>query len=250
LCLFNNRRLNIIRDGILKEKIMVKISRNIVILVCVISCALIAAGPLVGPAAEAQPRRNEPKRTELIEDPYKDSTILVEAFVVEVRLSALYDLGVSPIGEKPNSVSIGNILRCLQDEGNARIISGAKVATRQRERGTTESEQRIYLEQTPAKTNGGSKKPPVVRPSRSYQYGKSFLATANILAPNRISVNFGFSENKMDKASVKEGTPPNTVEWQWNGTVCLDRGKASIVGATQDEKKAVFLILCADIRDS
>ncbi|MHC4532457.1 MAG: hypothetical protein ACYS6K_00745 [Planctomycetota bacterium] len=230
---------------------MSKILRNLVIIVCIISCALIAEGLLVGPTAEAQPRRIEPKKAELIEDPYKDSTILVEAFVVEVRLSALYDLGVSPIGEKPNSVSIDNILRCLQNEDNARIISGAKVATRQRERGNTETEQRIYLEQqTPAKTNGGSKKPLVVRPSRSYQYGKSFLATANILATNRILVNFGFSENKMDKASVKDGMPPNTVDWQWSGTVCLERGKASIVGATQDEEKTVFLILCADVRDS
>lgn len=230
---------------------MAKISRNIVIIVCIISFVLIAAGPLAEPVVKAQPKRAEPRKTELIEDPYKDSTILVEAFVVEVRLSALYDLGVSPIGEKPNSVSIGNILRCLQNEDNARIISGAKVASRQRERGTTESEQRIYLEQQkPAKTNEGSKKPAIVRSPRPYQYSKSFLASVNILAPNRIFVNFGFSENTMDKASAKDGMPPNTVDWQWSGTICLERGKASIVGATQDEEKAVFLILCADIRDS
>ncbi len=225
---------------------MAKISRNIVIVVCVISCALIAAGPLVGPTAEAQA-----KKTELIEDPYKDSTILVEAFVVEVRLSALYDLGVSPIGEKPNSVSIDNILKCLQNEDNAKISSGAKVATRQRERGTTESEQRIYLGQPmPTKTSEGGKKPTVVRPPRPYQFSKTFQASANIIAPNRIFVSFGYDENAMDKVPAKDGTPPNTVNWQWSGTVCLERGKASIVGATQDEEKAVFLILCADIRDS
>ena len=224
---------------------MAKIVRNIFIIVCIISCVSIAAGPIVKPNVRAQA-----KKVELIEDPYKDSTILVEAFVVEVRLSALYDLGVSPIGEKPNSVSIDNILRCLQNEGNSRIISGAKVAVRQREKGNTESEQRIYLEQTPAKTGEAGKKPPVARPSRSYQYGKSFQAIVNILAPNKISVNFGFSENMMDKTSAKNGTPPNTVDWQWTGTVCLERGKASIVGSTQDEEKAVFLILSADIRDS
>jgi len=229
---------------------MSKILRNLVIIVCVISCALIATGLLVGPTAEAQPRRTEAKRTELIEDPYKESTILVEAFVVEVRLSALYDLGVSPIGEKPNSVSIDNILRCLQDD-DARIISGAKVAVRQREQGTTESEQMIYLEQQkPAKTSESSKKPPVVRSLRPYKFSKTFQASANIIAPNRILVNFSFSENKMDKASAKDGMPLNSVDWQWSGMVCLDRGKASIVGATQDEKEAVFLILCADIRDS
>jgi hypothetical protein len=230
---------------------MAKISRNIVILVCVISFGLIAAGPLAKPVVKAQPKRAEPKRTELIDDPYKDSTILVEAFVVEVRLSALYDLGVSPIGEKPNSVSIDNILRCLQDEDNARISSGAKVATRQRERGTTESEQRIYIEKQNAdKTMAGIKRAAASKPPRPYQFSKSFVASANIITPNRIFVSFGFTENSMDKVPAKDGMPPNTVNWQWSGTVCLERGKASIAGATQDEKKAVFLILCADIRGS
>ncbi|MBW7990291.1 MAG: hypothetical protein FVQ84_09790 [Planctomycetes bacterium] len=230
---------------------MAKMSRNIVILVCIIFCALIATGPLVGPTAEAQPKRIQQKKTELIEDSYKDSTILVEAFVVEVRLSALYDLGVSPIGEKPNSVSIDNILRCLQDEDKARIISGAKVAVKHREQGTTESEQMIYLEQQkPAKTSEASKKPAASRPPRPYKFSKSFRASANILAHNRIYVSFSFTGNSMDKVLTKDVTPPNTVNWQWSGTVCLEMGKASIVGATQDEEKAVFLILCADIRSS
>ena len=225
---------------------MGKISRNILIIVCIISCVSIAAGPIVKPNVRAQA-----KKVELIEDPYKDSTILVEAFVVEVRLSALYDLGVSPIGEKPNSVSIDNILRCLQNEGNSRIISGAKVAVRQREQGIIDSEQMIYLEQQkPAKTSEASKKPAASRSPRPYKFSKTFRASANILAHNRIYVSYSFTGNSMDKVPAKDGMPPNTVNWQWSGAVCLDRGKASIVGATQDEEKAVFLILCADIRDS
>ncbi|MCP4608362.1 MAG: hypothetical protein GY845_06575 [Planctomycetes bacterium] len=230
---------------------MAKISRNIAILVCLISCALFVANPLFGPTAEAQPRRTEPKKVEIIEDPYKDSTILVEAFVVEVKLSALYDLGVSPIGEKPNSVSINNILRCLQNEGNARIISGAKVAVKHREQGTTESDQWIYLEQQkPVKTIEARKKPPAVRSPRSYKFNKSFRVSANIIVAKKLFVSFDYKGNALDKAPAKDSMPPNTVNWQWSGMVCLEMGKASIVGATQDEKKAVFLILCADIRDS
>jgi hypothetical protein len=225
---------------------MAKISRNIVIIVCIISCVSIAAGPIARPNV-----RSKAKKAELIEDPYKDSTILVEAFVVEVRLSALYDLGVSPISEKPNSVSIDNILRCLKNESNARILSGAKVATRQSERGTTESEQMIYFEQQkPAKTSEASKKPPVLRSPRPYKFSKTFQASANIIAPNRIFVSYSYSENALDKVLTKDSMQPNTVDWQWSGMVCLEMGKSSIVGATQDEEKAVFLILCADIRDS
>ncbi len=221
---------------------MAKILKNIVIIVCVISCASIAAGPLVKPTVKAKVKKTEP-----IEDPYKDSTILIEAFVVEVRLSALYDLGVSPIGEKPNSVSIDNILRCLQDEDNARIRSGAKVAVKQREMGRTETAQRIYLE---LQTSEGNKRASGSRPARPYQFSKTFDASANILAHNRIYVSFTYRENSMDKASIKNNTPPDTADWQWSGPIYLESGKASIVGATQDETKAVFLILCADIRGS
>ncbi|MDT8300438.1 MAG: hypothetical protein RQ760_03075, partial [Sedimentisphaerales bacterium] len=178
----------------------------------------------------------------------KDSTILVEAFVVEVRLSALYDLGVSPIGEKPNSVSIENILRCLQDEDNAKIISGAKVAVKHREQGTTESEQMIYFE--PTKTSEKSNKPPVARAPRPYKFGKSFSVSANIIAANKLFLSFDYSGNALDKAPAKDSMPPNSKNWQWSGMVCLNMGKASIVGAAQDEEKAVFFILCADIKGS
>ena len=222
---------------------MAKISRNIVILVCVISCALFAAGPLVGPATEAQA-----KKAELIKDPY--ATILVEAFVVEVRLSALDDLGVSPIGENSNSVSIDNILRCLQDEDNARISSGAKVAIRQREMGNIDLEETIYIEQErPIETNKESR-PVVSKTFRPYKVGKSLEVSANVIDHNRISISYAFSQEEAEKVSSKNEAPPTIAKRLWVGKVCLEMGKASIIGATQDEEKAVFLILCADIRGS
>lgn len=42
--------------------------------------------------------------------------------------------------------------------------------------------------------------------------------------------------------------PPTIITRQWSGTVSLEAGKPSIAGATQGEQKAVFLILCADIK--
>jgi hypothetical protein len=224
---------------------MAKISRIIVIVVCVISCISIAASPVAKPIVRAQAKKPEP-----VDDPYKDSTILVEAFVVEVRLSALYDLGVSPIGEKPNSVSIDNILRCLQDDDNARIVSGAKVAIRQRERGNSESEQRMYLGQKAPTSNESSRRAAVSRSSRPYQFNKSLSVSANILTHNRIYVSFSYNGNSIEKTTAKDDMPPDSVNWEWSSAICLERGKASIAGATQDDKKVVFLILCADIKDS
>ncbi len=222
---------------------MAKISRNILIIVCVICCVSIAASPIVGPTAEAQA-----KRIKIINDPY--ATILIEAFVVEVKLSALYDSGVSPIGENSNSVSIEKILNCLQDDDIAKISSGAKVAIQKKETGNIELEETIYLEkEEPIKTNE-ERKPVVAKTFRPYKVGKSFEVSANYIEHNRISISYAFSQQEANKVSTKNQAPPTIAQRLWVGKVCIEMGKASIVGATQDEKKAVFLILCADFRGS
>ncbi len=220
---------------------MAKISRNIVILICVMSCVLFLAGHLVGPTAEAQA-----KKAEQIEDPYKNSTVLVEAFVVDVKLSALYDLGVSPIGQKPNSVSIENILKCLQDEDSAGISTGAKVVLQQKQSASAESKETIYRErQAPIKV--GSNRV-VSRSYHSYNISSSFRASVNILPDSRIFVSFDFNQFSVEKVASMNDMPPTIITREWSGTVCLEAGKPSIAGATQGEQKAVFLILCADIK--
>lgn len=220
---------------------MAKISRNIVILICVMSCVLFLAGHLVGPTAEAQA-----KKAEQVEDPYKNSTVLVEAFVVEVKLSALYDLGVSPIGQKPNSVSIENILKCLQYEDSAGVSTGAKVVLQQKQSASAESKETIYRgHEAPIKV--GSNRV-VSRSYQSYNISSSFRASVDILPDSRIFVSFDFNQFGVEKIASMNDVPPTTITREWSGTVCLEAGKPSIAGATQGEQKAVFLILCADIK--
>jgi len=220
---------------------MAKISRNIVILICVMSCVLFLAGHLVGPTAEAQA-----KKAEQVEDPCKNSTVLVEAFVVEVKLSALYDLGVSPIGQKPNSVSIENILKCLQDEDSAGVSTGAKVVLQQKQSASAESKETIYRgRQEPIKV-GSSRV--VSRSYQSYNISSSFRASVNILPDSRIFVSFDFNQFGLEKVASMDDMPPTTITREWSGTVSLEAGKPSIAGATQDEQKAVLLILCAHIK--
>jgi hypothetical protein len=65
-----------------------------------------------------------------------------------------------------------------------------------------------------------------------------------------MSISFDFRQEEVEKATSENEAPPHIVKRLWSGTVYVQRGKASIVGATQDEEKAYFLILCADIRDT
>jgi hypothetical protein len=222
---------------------MAKISRNIVVLAVVAFCALFLTGHPLGPTAEAQPEQAQP-----VEDPYEDATVLVEAFVVEVKLSALYDLGVSPIGEKPNSVSVEDVLKCLKDKDNAQVTAGAKVNTAQRQEGQTKSTQiRRFEREQVVQPARGDRGPVSSKVSQSYEVGTQFAVTTFIKPDRRIGAHFVFTQSTLDLFPRQDGEP-ESVTREWQGTALLEADRPSIVGATQSEQETVFLILCAHIK--
>lgn len=222
---------------------MARISRYIITIICIISCVSIAAGPVVKPTIDLQARKNK-----TINDPY--ATIFVEAYVVEVKLSALNDSGVSLPGEESDPISIENILHYLQDENIAKIRSGVKAAVQKKETGNIELEETIYLEEEEQIKTNEKTEPVVSKSYRPYKISKALEVSANFIDHNRISISYAFSQEEAEKASSKNQAPATIAQRLWVGKVSLEMGKASIVGATQDEKKAVFLILRADIGDN
>jgi len=222
---------------------MAKISKSVVFLALVAFCALLLTGHPLGPTAGAQPQQAQP-----VEDPYKDATVLVEAFVVEVKLSALYDLGVSPISERPNSVSIEDVLKCLKDKDNAQVTAGAKVNTARGEQGQTKSTQTRHFEREHIVPSARGDRSPVSRKvSQSYDIGTQFAVTTFIKPDRRIGTHFTFSQNTLDLFPTQD-REPDFVTREWEGTALLEADRPSIVGATQSEQETVFLILCAHIK--
>ncbi len=221
---------------------MTRTSISIVILVGVVFCGLLLSGDSAGPSAKAQANQSVQA-----EDLYKDSRVLVEVFVVEVKLSALYDLGVSPIGQKPNSVSVENILKCLRNDDWAQVTAGAKLALGQQQRGSTKATETTYVQRETPVPAGRGRAGAVSRSFESYSIGKSFDAQVAIRPDSRIFVAFTFSQNTVDKAALESGAPPATITRDFSGSVCLEAGKPSIVGAMQNEQMAAFLIISADI---
>jgi hypothetical protein len=55
------------------------------------------------------------------------ASILLEAFVTEVKLAALYTSPQDLLGETPEPVSAAKILRFLEDTGGGKFIGGAKL---------------------------------------------------------------------------------------------------------------------------
>ena len=219
---------------------MNKFSRNIVVLTGVVFCAVFLAG-----ISLAETKRMAAQ--EQVENPYKDSRVLVEAFVVEVKLDALYKSGISPVGQRPNSVSMEKILQCLRDKDKAKVAAGAKVAVRNYEEGQMRSTRKVYIEQGVSKGKK-SDDVAVVKKFVPYETCTSFVACANVSPDSSIRLEFMFNQETPEVVSEND-RPPNFMTRNWRSIVSLEAGKPSIAGATQNDETAVFLIIVADIEN-
>ncbi|HUV67823.1 MAG TPA: hypothetical protein VMW24_28290 [Sedimentisphaerales bacterium] len=220
---------------------MAGIARTIAALVVAAICIALLVIYASGLAAEAQP--GQAQRTQEV---HRETCVLVEAFVVEVKLSSLYEQAVSPLGQRPNSVSVKNLLDCLNNKDAGQVTAGVKVSLRSTANAKTRTTETIYTERQvslPAgrRTDG----PAVSRSYRNYDIGNQFDAGASIGSNGAILVDFEFSQSTCRNVSSSEEAPPNTVNRQWSGTASLNAGEPAIVGATQNEETAAFLVLCA-----
>lgn len=238
---------------------MVKILKR-VFLICGLSLfILFLVVDLAGPYAKVQAQQ-----VKQVGGPLTNSTVLVEAFVVDVDLSALYAMDVSPISEGPNSVTVEKILEYMHNRDKASVIAGAKVAVQNEFHSSTEDSQIIYLEsalagdlsdseQTSASSSCGPRESSVEPKSESfakYKIGKKFEAWAGVISDDQVSVKYNYEQTLIKPGMSKKDMPTDTIHWSWSGVVCLKAGRPSIVGAVQNEKRAAFLIIVADIRDS
>lgn len=183
-------------------------------------------------------------------DTYKNTSVLVEAFMVHVSADALVEAGVSPIGQSPEGVSILKILWCLKDEENAKVISGAKVNCRHRQEAETNSHQRRYVARKRVTTRKGPDGP-VQSENISYddyQSGLKFQSRAFVLEKNNVSVEYIFSMTDFDEVE-DQTAPPTTYSQEWQGTLTAISGRPVIAGAAQDDESITFLILTATIQE-
>ena len=216
---------------------MAKISKSIVVLAAVTLCMVLLVGRSIGPTAEAQAGQDKKA-----DEQQHDVCVLVEAFVVEVDLQKLYKQGVSPIGQKPDSVSVENILKCLDAKDTAQVTTGVKVAVPSGHHGNAKISETIRK----IPVQNGRKVPGPVR-YRNYEIGKTFGATVSVRPTGEILMSFDFNESTYRNIPSTDDSPTNDINREWSGTVNLNAGQPAIAGATQNEETAVFLIISADI---
>ena len=215
---------------------MAKISKKVVVLVGVVFCVMF----LMGTTSDKKTPSDKQE-----ENRYRDARVLVEAFVVEVELDALYDAGVGLVGQKPNSVSMEKILRCLRDKDKAKVTAGAKVAARNNEKGQMSSRRKIHHEKSVSKSKE-SGDVAVLKTFVPYSISIEFVVLPKVSPDSKIKLEFAFEQERIEVASEND-RPPDFIGRDWTAIVSLEAGKPSIVGAIQNEETAVFLVICADI---
>ncbi len=220
---------------------MAKILKSLVPFIVAVLCIVFMAGYSTSLKAKGQSSPNN--NTEVKQT---DECILIEAFVVEVKLDALYKLGVSPIGQKPNSASVENILNCIGAKDMAQVSTGLKVSLQPEKVAEARTSEKVYTAHTV--NTSSSRGHGISKSYTSHEIGSQFSVLAYIRSHGAIFVNFEFNQNTFRRTIEDEEAPNNTINMQWSGDAYLEPGEPVIAAATQDEETAVFLVLCADVK--
>lgn len=217
--------------------------------ICLLTGAVVLTGG--SPAALQRPLRSTVARERSAEpqaqDPYADVGVLVEAYAVKVELAALYELGVSPLGQAPHAVSVENILTCLRSPDRATIITAVKASSVHRSaRGQVRQSETIYRSRTRmVPTREGQAQSIDYTP---YEAGRTFEVQSAVVSENTITLQYEFSYSGFRSGREEDdAAPPGRASWSWNGSASLTAGVPAVVGATQNEEGAIFLILTAHV---
>jgi hypothetical protein len=163
---------------------------------------------------------------------------MLEAIMVQARLSALYSADVPVISQCCNSISAEQILKVLKTTDTAQVTAGAKLT---------------FTHSNDAKAESTTHRPiyigtPDEKKLEIVEVGTSFNASAEIRSEEKISATLEFNHTAIEVSDGKDeiGT---IVEKSWFTHVYLKPGKPTLVGATQDNKIATFLIMTANIKE-
>jgi len=171
-------------------------------------------------------------------DPHKESVILLEAFMVEVRLSALHSLGVPAISHGDDFVTAEHIIKLMKTTDATSITAGAKLALAHENKAMTKTTTR----------KGRHIGSPEKGRTEYLDLGTSFTAIAEI-RKEKVFAELEFEYSDIVKADEHADAPTEVVERKWASTVCLKPGEPILVGAMQDEDSAAFLIVTASIKE-
>lgn len=184
-------------------------------------------------------------------DPFENTSVLVEAFVVRVSNAAIAEAGVNPISQSPEGISILKILWCLEDQEKAQVISGAKLMARHKRGSESSNRATSYIKSEKVKTVQTKQGPVETKDVRfdTYDSGVEFNIRPWVMAENIIGFEYSYLGS-----GVNEGEdttmPPDRFSYEWSGYLAIQSGKPVIAGAVQGQDNTTFLILTATVQEN
>ena len=190
------------------------------------------------------------ERVEEQADPYENISVLVEAFVVRVSTEALAEVGINPIGQLPEGISILKILSCLNDPEKAEVLSGAKVQSSHSREARSEQGKRVYIKNESSNVVKDKDGPREVKSVRynDYRVGKTLSMQPFMISDDKVRIEFNYEESNFELAD-DESAPATIFDYEWSGRLVARSGIPAIAGAVQDEESITFLILTATVQD-
>lgn len=182
-------------------------------------------------------------------DPYEDTSVLVEAFVVRISNEAIAEADVNPIGQAPEGVSILKILWCLKDEEKAQVISGAKVMACHKGQSKSKNKETFYIKRESPDVTVAPPNVPTPKNVQidAYDSNKQFETYVRIKEENLVGLEYSYSEFGVSE-SEDTVMPPDQFSYDWSGRLVVQSGKPVIAGAIQNEDNTTFLILTATVQ--
>jgi len=178
------------------------------------------------------------------DDPFKDTSVLVEAFVVRVSTEGLVKAGVNPISNAPGGISILNILWCLSEPGFAEVRSGVKAMACHHEESQTSNSGTEYLKYT-SESKGMTN-----TTYKSYKMKNLIEVRPYVISMEDVKLYVSYANTDVVKNEEDSTVPATTNNFSWQGVITAKSGVPVIASAVQnDEKSITFMILTATIQD-
>ncbi|NIP22402.1 MAG: hypothetical protein GWN67_20080 [Phycisphaerae bacterium] len=214
---------------------------SIIVLVCFVSAIAISADKANSGGKEMVAERAKSQ---------KSASLAVEAYLVQIPARALREAGVSIIPSKPEeAISIPKLLSCMtagKDKGV--LISSTRLVVGDNEEATS-TIQNTYNLRLPATTKAKKGSEESYR-IHQYKTVTEITVTTHIGHDDLIDMTLSFSHNGLtfDTADrIKEGLPPDLVEYQLAEIFEIREGRAVIVGSAQNGDTGLFLVVRAEI---
>ena len=184
-------------------------------------------------------------------EPYQNTSVLVETFVVRVSTEALTEMEVNPIGQGPEGVSIIKILACLDNPEKAEVLSGAKAQSLHGREASSQQQKRVYVKKESSKVVKEKDGPREVKSVRYDDYDARITLSTRpfVISDDTVRIEFNYEESNFELAD-DESVPPTIFSYEWSGEIVARSGIPAIAGAAQTDDSITFLILTVTIQDS